>query len=674
MSATKSRLRRLAAITLLFLLFQPPPLLAATPQKINYQGYLKSGGVPVDVATNFVFKVCGDAGCLVTYCTETANSVTVTKGRFNWLIGTAGCNLTAVPWASGPLYLQITVNGTVLSPSEEIVSAPYALDMDGTTEVAFLLDRDNTGAGVNSRVAFQRGTSNASDAMITWDEAVDEFILTSDGTNFATITVGTVLSDNFASATTYYGDGSNLTGISANDTTKVLKTGDTMTGALIISQGGATSSVSIYQSGTTDPAAYVSVTGAGNAQPSLVVGHQGTGKLIQAWTGAGDRFIVDNSGNIYASGTLTLTNDNLVNTTGDTMTGALYVSQGAATSSVSVYQSGTTDPAAYVAVTGAANAQPSLVVGHQGTGKLIQAWTGAGDRFIVDNSGNIYASGTLNLTSYATATTYYGDGSNLTGISSNDATKVLKTGDSMTGPLYIGFDTATATLHLKNAGGGNALYIDNIGNTVATASVYITTNNTNSSSYALRVNHSGAGDTISSYTDGTGRGGYFQIANVSSGSDAVYGTTNGTGTVYFGNHTGASGNLVVLQSGGVDKFVVDNGGVITKSGCPANTNDNGGTWRWCVDNAPRAAATFVTPVTTCANAGGMLCNYGEWIAACMANAFTYTQFEVHWVNGDFGNGAALTMTSDGVTCNVGTLGSGNDLWTVSHTYLCCFPK
>ncbi|MFH1537938.1 MAG: hypothetical protein ABIH66_03200 [bacterium] len=41
---------------ILVLLFFFSLLLAATPQKVNYQGYLKDNGIPVDTPTNFVVE------------------------------------------------------------------------------------------------------------------------------------------------------------------------------------------------------------------------------------------------------------------------------------------------------------------------------------------------------------------------------------------------------------------------------------------------------------------------------------------------------------------------------------------------------------------------------------------------------------------------------------------
>ncbi|GAF87449.1 unnamed protein product, partial [marine sediment metagenome] len=71
---------------------------------------------------------------------------------------------------------------------------------------------------------------------------------------------------------------------------------------------------------------------------------------------------------------------------------------------------------------------------------------------------------------------------------------VLDTGDTMTGPLYIDYDTSTATLHVKDgATAGNAAFFEDIGKNAATATVYVKTNNTSSAGYAIHAENTGSG-------------------------------------------------------------------------------------------------------------------------------------------------------------------------------------
>ncbi|MFA6450329.1 MAG: hypothetical protein WCX65_12720, partial [bacterium] len=195
---------------------------AGDPQKINYQGYVKQGGVPVNASVSMTFKLFDAASGGAQLCAETA-TVPVSYGRFNYLIGT-GCSISGINWQN-PVYLEITIGASTLTPREQIVSGVYSLSKDnGTPFPTFTLDQDNTAAGVEQSLAFNRGSSSANDAMLTWDEANDRFLLLMQPGVYAALSLG------IASATTYYGDGSNLTGVVASGA--VAKTGDTMTGQL----------------------------------------------------------------------------------------------------------------------------------------------------------------------------------------------------------------------------------------------------------------------------------------------------------------------------------------------------------------------------------------------------------------------------------------------------------
>ena len=68
---------------------------AGTPQKINYQGYLKQGGVPVNTPTSMTFSLYDSLSGGTQLCAESA-TVPVVNGRFNYLIGTGGCGLSSI--------------------------------------------------------------------------------------------------------------------------------------------------------------------------------------------------------------------------------------------------------------------------------------------------------------------------------------------------------------------------------------------------------------------------------------------------------------------------------------------------------------------------------------------------------------------------------------------------
>ena len=88
------------------------------PAKINYQGYVKQSGVPMNSppAVNMEFKLFDAASGGAQLCTSGVQSITVTKGRFNYVIGSAGCDLTTIDWQGTNVYLEIVVAGSVLTP------------------------------------------------------------------------------------------------------------------------------------------------------------------------------------------------------------------------------------------------------------------------------------------------------------------------------------------------------------------------------------------------------------------------------------------------------------------------------------------------------------------------------------------------------------------------------
>ncbi|MFA6450507.1 MAG: hypothetical protein WCX65_13625 [bacterium] len=174
-------------------------------------------------------------------------------------------------------------------------------------------------------------------------------------------------------------------------------------------------------------------------------------------------------------------------------------------------------PAALIEETAIGAATATLIVNKRGMGDIAVFSKSGAPKFIVDSDGNVFASGTV-----------FG------GMSGGSF--VSKAGDNMFGGLYMGFNTATATLHIKNIGGGNSLYIDDTGAAAATSALYVNTDNTNSGSYGIQ-----------SITTGNGMPGLFRINNMTNSSDAVQGYSNGTGNAVAG-YASASGRAGYFES------------------------------------------------------------------------------------------------------------------------------
>ncbi|MBI5201165.1 MAG: hypothetical protein HY925_06235, partial [Elusimicrobia bacterium] len=97
---------------------------AAAPQTIGYQGFLReSGGLAVGNKT-MVFKIYPSSDVAAVAVYNSGNmTVTVSTGIFH-----VSLDVTGVNFESANAWLEITVNGTVLSPREQLTSGPYAIN------------------------------------------------------------------------------------------------------------------------------------------------------------------------------------------------------------------------------------------------------------------------------------------------------------------------------------------------------------------------------------------------------------------------------------------------------------------------------------------------------------------------------------------------------------------
>ena len=118
---------RLSAFVLAALLCTPLTAFASPPGTMNYQGVLRdSAGAPITVATPVVFSIWdADTGGAMLWSEST--TVTPTAGVFEVVLG-ATTALDPADFATGPLWLEIEVNGTALTPRQELTSVPWALN------------------------------------------------------------------------------------------------------------------------------------------------------------------------------------------------------------------------------------------------------------------------------------------------------------------------------------------------------------------------------------------------------------------------------------------------------------------------------------------------------------------------------------------------------------------
>ncbi len=124
--------------------------------RVGFQGRLTDPtGIPLNGNYNIGFRyiTCesgtpGTLGCAAVY-TQTATSTTVTGGVFDMAIGE-----NSIPTANGPadpsmyaqpLWVEVTVNGEVMTPRIPLRGAPYAMSLVGGAVIGS--GHPNTGAG-----------------------------------------------------------------------------------------------------------------------------------------------------------------------------------------------------------------------------------------------------------------------------------------------------------------------------------------------------------------------------------------------------------------------------------------------------------------------------------------------------------------------------------------------
>ena len=126
------------------LVMLPTTLNAQTPvgTVFTYQGHLRQAGVPVDATADFDFILWdADTGGNQIGSTVTLLGVAMTDGGFTVELD---CGIDALN--GDQRWLEVTVEGTMLSPRLAVTGAPYALQTRGL----FVDDDGNIGIGQTS--------------------------------------------------------------------------------------------------------------------------------------------------------------------------------------------------------------------------------------------------------------------------------------------------------------------------------------------------------------------------------------------------------------------------------------------------------------------------------------------------------------------------------------------
>ena len=100
----------------------PSAALAAVPQRITYQGNLRESGVLITGTKSMTFRIFDDPAAGALLWNSVAADVTLSTGVFRVVLEPAGLDWEKTLW------LEIEVDGTTLSPREELTAAPYAVN------------------------------------------------------------------------------------------------------------------------------------------------------------------------------------------------------------------------------------------------------------------------------------------------------------------------------------------------------------------------------------------------------------------------------------------------------------------------------------------------------------------------------------------------------------------
>ncbi len=470
---------RLAAAACALLLFAAAPVLAQMTPTIDYQGYLisKVTNLPVNANQSIRFVIYdSQTGISNPLFTETRCTVPVSKGRYEVEIGSSmPGGIPASIFVNHPnLWLEVQVDGTgtcsggfeAMSPRIKLQASPYAFS------------------------AVYAATSSVATPLFLAD-TIGALPSTANGA----ITISTNL---------FVQGGISVGAISPGQTLSVAGMVESSTGGFKFPDGSVQTRAAAFTMwdiagpniftinpgnvaiGDLSPGTHNTVP---RARLDISSAPGDTGDLLMVSTGTSQLFLVNGLGQVYGNSFYGdgSTLSGVVRKSSDTMTGQLTLSG----SSLTVTSpDGVYSPALLLS--------PGVRVSSGAPAQY-----GGGVLF----SSNVYASGK-----------FYGDGSGLVNLVSSDTSKVLKAGDTMTGPLTLYGSTLTVTGGAFSVGG-------------STLSVYNGNTAVGGTSYLARLTVNGGIIATSSIT-AQGADVYAQNFNAPFGDGLFYNVTAATATFW----------------------------------------------------------------------------------------------------------------------------------------------
>ncbi|MBU1076926.1 MAG: phage tail protein [Spirochaetes bacterium] len=152
-------------LIIIFFLFSGE-IWADVPHLINYQGKLLQNDAPANGHHSIIFRLYPQAAGGAQEWESSPQSIHVTNGLFSAYIGDETAAFTNMDWSSGAKWLEVIIDGDVLSPRERLTSVAYSLLTKKAEFSLFAKEAERVGwSGItNIPAGFADGIDNTSDA------------------------------------------------------------------------------------------------------------------------------------------------------------------------------------------------------------------------------------------------------------------------------------------------------------------------------------------------------------------------------------------------------------------------------------------------------------------------------------------------------------------------------
>lgn len=113
----------------------------AVPLTFTYHGYLEDNDAPANGSYSMVFRLYNSSSGGSSQGQQSFGSVTVTDGIFS-----VDLNFSSSVWDASNVYVEVTVDGNVMSPRQRVTAVPYAIQA-GSIHWDDVTNKPNIGGG-----------------------------------------------------------------------------------------------------------------------------------------------------------------------------------------------------------------------------------------------------------------------------------------------------------------------------------------------------------------------------------------------------------------------------------------------------------------------------------------------------------------------------------------------